>query len=467
MPSKSSSPRAFDKRHVVSDIVNVGLCVRCGACEPACPVDIIRFDETAYPYITEEERCITNCTRCIAICPGETVNFARLDKRIFGKEPHPASITGIATRALVAHATNSEVRQNGASGGVATQLLTYLLDKRVIDGALVLTSRSGPQGWYPEPFIARTGEELAQAQGSTYALVPHLKALKEIEQVNGRYAVVGLPCHVHALRRYQKFSKKLAERVKLTIGLYCNLAFEPYVVDDLCELAGISRSEVAKFSFRYGQWPGGLVAQRTDGTIKKVLRLEEFRDEFNLLKLLYVPSRCNTCIDFSSEYADIALGDPWLKGPNGKLMFTEGWTTVLVRNESGEHLIRQAETDGYIKIRDISLETYMITFENAARYKRSFVPQYMALRRLFGFRTPKYYRNVGYGRITDFPFTLIRMAILGAASFKFFRINALRLAQTRLALFLLAWNRRRKEEKFRSTYAEQQSRIKRMSNRQL
>ncbi len=148
-------------------------------------------------------------------------------------------------------------------------------------------------------------------------------------------------------------------------------------------------------------------------------------------------------------------------------MFADGWTTVLVRTETGDKFIREAEADGYIKIRGISLKTYMITFENAARYKRSFVPQYMLFGPLFGFRIPKYNRDVGYGQITDFPFTLIRMAILGMTSFKFFRITALRLAQTRLALLFLAWNRGRKEQRFRSTYAEQQNCVERMSNRQL
>ncbi len=140
--------------------------------------------------------------------------------------------------------------------------------RRTTSRRSVLPSKTGTQGWYPEPFIARTGEELAQAQGSTYALVPHLKAFKEIGRIDGKYAVVGLPCHMHALRRYQKFSKKLAQRIKLTIGLYCNLAFEPYVVDDLCELAGISRCDVSKFSFQYGRWPGGLAAQCRDATIR-------------------------------------------------------------------------------------------------------------------------------------------------------------------------------------------------------
>ncbi|MHC4148984.1 MAG: Coenzyme F420 hydrogenase/dehydrogenase, beta subunit C-terminal domain [Planctomycetota bacterium] len=450
-------------RHVVKEIVEPGLCVRCGACEPACPVNIIRFDGQAYPYITDEDICILNCTKCIVICPGEVVDFPRLDRRFFGSHPHPDSITGIAKRALVAFATNNKIRKGGSSGGLVTQLLIYMLENKLIDGALVLGSYVGSDGWQPEPMIARTVEDLQNTQKSKYTLIPHLRILSEIEEKDGRYAIVGLPCHIHAIRRYQKFSKNLAQRIKLVIGLYCNVAFEPYVVDDLCDFNDIEKTHVTHFDFRHGAWPGGIVAQCNDGSLKKVLSLEDWKDEFNLLKFFYVPSRCNTCIDFSAEYADIAVGDPWIKGRDGKLLYTDNRTTVLVRTDVGDQLLSAAEADGYIGTEEISLRTYMVSFEGAARYKRSFVPQYMLLRRMIGLSVPKYYRDVGSGNVMDFPFTLARIAILGMSNFKWFRRSALFLAQTRFALACFAWNRRRKERKFRVAYAKHEDFVERVS----
>jgi len=208
-PSRSAKThfdKQFDKQHVVSDIVARGLCVRCGACEPACPVDIIKFDDQAYPYITDEDTCITSCTKCIVICPGEVVNFSRLDKRFFGVHPHPDSITGIARRALVTHSTDDKLRAKGSSGGLVTQLLAYMLDKEFIDGALVVGTKVGAQGWEPYPVIVRTVDELRRTQKSTYTLLPHLKALAEIEEIDGNYAIVALPCHVHAIIREHQFA---------------------------------------------------------------------------------------------------------------------------------------------------------------------------------------------------------------------------------------------------------------------
>lgn len=445
--------KAVKNLHVVNQIVDSGLCVRCGACEPACPVDIIRFDNQAYPYITDEQSCIITCTRCLKVCPGDVVNFSKLDQQMFGVQPHPESITGIAKRALVSFATDDRVRREGSSGGFVTQLLVYMLDKQLIDGALVLGSSVDSNGWHPEPFIARTSEDLKRAAKSKYIVVPFLRPLAEMEKIDGRYAVVGLPCYIHGLKKYQKVSKKLRERIKLIIGLFCNVNFEPYVLDELYEINGIWKKDIVNLDFRCGAWPGGVVAQLRDGSLRKVLKLEEMKDEFNLLKMFYTPPRCNMCIDFSAEYADVAAGDPWLRGHDGKYLFPDNRTTVLIRTEIGDQIVNMAARDGYINVKDIPLKTFMINFERSARYKRDFAPKNIMLRKLLRLPIPKYERSIGHGEAFGFLPVLLRTVILEMAKFKWFRMLGLFFAQTRPAIAYFAWNRKRKEKKFAATYS--------------
>jgi coenzyme F420 hydrogenase subunit beta len=340
-----------------------------------------------------------------------------------------------------------------------------MLDQKLIDGALVVKTQVGSNGWEPDSVIVRTAEELKRTQKSTYTLLPHLKALSEMEEVDGKYAIVALPCHVHAIRRYQKFSKKLAERIKFVIGLYCNVAFEPYVLDDLCEFSGIRKSEVVDFGFRYGTWPGGIVATLRDGSTKKLLKLEEMRDEFNLLKLFYTPTRCNMCVDFSAEHADIAVGDPWLKGRDGKLMFTDNRTTVLVRTDIGEEMITRAQEAGYINAEHLPLSTFMVNFESGARYKRSFVPKVIKLRKLAGMPIPKYHRPIGTGKVKDYVAVLIKNAVLFMSNAKGFRRLALLLAQTAPAISYFAWNRRRKESRFSAAYPKYETFVEKISKK--
>lgn len=437
--------------HVVNQIVERGLCVRCGACEPACPVDIIRFDDRGFPYITDEEECLRGCTRCIKVCPGEEVDYGALDEEMFGQSPHPASITGYARRALVSHSVSEETRYAGASGGFVTQLLAHMLETGEIDGALVLGVSSEGK-WKQEPYVARSVEELKAAQKSKYITVPFLRPLKELEEIEGHYAIVALPCYIHAIRKYQKVSPSLRKRIKLVIGLYCNVVFEPHLYDEACELAGIDPTDVDDFRFRHGDWPGGVTARLRDGSEKKILKLEEMKDEFNLLKLFYTAPRCTLCTDFSGEYADLSVGDPWLRGPDGGYLFDDGWTSILVRTEAGDEAIRHAEEDGHLRVTEIPVETWMVNFEFSGRYKRDFVPKLNALRRAVGLPAPSYGREIAKGGPKGWPFAVLRSVIRFLARWKWFRVLGVTLAQSRPALAYFRWNRGRKARKYVDGY---------------
>lgn len=435
--------------HVVNEIVDNGLCVRCGACEPACPFDILRFDNQAYPYITDESACPVNCQRCLKICPGETVDFAALDQEMFGVSPHYQSVTGIVRRTLVTFSTDEQLRTEATSGGFTTQLLEYMMQQGYIDGALVLGSISDEKGWREKAFIARSPAELRSAIKSKYRLVPYLQPLKEIEEIDGHYAIVGLPCHIHAVKKYLNSTRKLKKRIVLTIGLYCNVAFEPFVYDELCEVNGVQKKDIRHLDFRAGHWPGTVIATLQDGTRTKVLKAEEMRDEFNILKMFYAPERCNMCIDFSAEYADVAVGDPWLRGrPDGKFIFPDGRTGVITRTEIGDRMVQEAADAGLLDIEEITIKTFMVNWERGARYKRDFVPQNIEINRRLGRRVPDYNRPYPKGTATEYIKTTIKFVNYRMAKFKWYRMLGLKVFQSKLALAYFRWNRVNKEQKF-------------------
>lgn len=438
--------------HVVNQIVDTGLCVRCGACEPACPENIIFFKQDCLPYITDVSDCPTACNRCLKVCPGEFVDFSALDEEMFGRAPHPESITGIVQQAVVSYATDNKVRDRGTSGGLVTQILVYLLETGKIDGALVLGSEYSEGNWQQRSYIARSSDDIKQATKSKYMVTPFLRPLGEIERVEGRYAVVGLPCYLHAVKKYQRVSSKLRNRIVLTIGLFCNAAFRPELPKDLCRLAHKSRQDLQELSFREGPWPGGMLTEFKNETPFPVLGLEDMRDEFNLLKTLYTAPRCNMCIDYTAEYADISVGDPWLRDPQGQLIHEDCRSVALVRTQAGAEVIEQAQQTGYLSTSDLPLHEFMINFEQLARFKRTFVPRYIRFSKSIGRATPDYNRQITEGKSNLVNAFVPRLVLIALSTRRWFRLGVLRIARTPLALKLLAWNRAKKDRKFARRY---------------
>jgi Fe-S-cluster-containing hydrogenase component 2 len=54
---------AFAQRKSGGVMVRKDLCIHCGRCAPACPVDAIALDEVGEPFV-----CI-HCGRCVPFCP--------------------------------------------------------------------------------------------------------------------------------------------------------------------------------------------------------------------------------------------------------------------------------------------------------------------------------------------------------------------------------------------------------------
>ena len=50
--------------------------------------------------------------------------------------------------------------------------------------------------------------------------VPANIAFEEILEHDGKYAVVGLPCHIHGLRKAQELNKKLRERIVFSFAFF-------------------------------------------------------------------------------------------------------------------------------------------------------------------------------------------------------------------------------------------------------
>lgn len=345
-------------------IVDGGLCHRCGSCVGICPTAVLSCDTEEYPTITNLSAC-TDCQLCVKVCPGDEFDADHFSAKLFeGAQPQTSAshhdTHGHFIDQCIAHATDPRVREGSTSGGLVTALLLDLLERGEIDGAVTIQSDQA-ELWRGRPMIARSPAELLSAMKSKYAIAPTNTLLEEIRERPGRYAVVGLPCQIHGIRKAAELDDRIASRVVLTIGLFCHAAIEHDAYAVLWETLGEKAKRARRFISRIGKHPGTPYLELDDGSLYPVYfgeRTQGYRptsiEMINILYRLYTPERCLTCYDATAEFADIAVGDPWMAPPEDSVNFYEGWSFALIRSSYAQSICRRMADEGKLSVVDVT-----------------------------------------------------------------------------------------------------------------
>jgi len=261
-----------------------------------------------------------------------------------------------------------EIREKASSGGVITQLLVYLLEEKKINGAVV-TIADPEKPWRAKPILAKSKDEIIEGAQSKYGISPVNQVLRQLRETDGKFALVGLPCHVHAIRKLAEIDPSLLEKISPILGLYCHITLETEAVTDLVEISKISPCDVQKLEFRSGKWPGFMGVKLRDGTFKR-LHKGNYKSAFNILSRLYYPRRCLYCVDATNELADISVADPWIRDKNGKYLYGNGWSMVIERTEKGGKILDMAQKDGALFLEEISRESALNSHVSMMKGKR-------------------------------------------------------------------------------------------------
>ncbi len=373
--------------NTIASVVRDGLCTGCGTCIALCPKEAIELtiNEKKGIYIPKlnGEKC-NNCGICYKVCPGHEVDFKALNLEIFGEEPENILI-GNYLNCYIGHATDYDVRYNSAAGGLVTQLLIFALEEGIIGGALVtMMKRDNPLE--PEPFIVRTKEAIIEAAKSKYCPVPANIALKEIlESKEGeKFAVVGLPCHIHGIRKAEQINEKLKEKIVLHLGLLCSINRNFLSQDYLLKKLGVKREDIAKFDYRGEGWIGGMtIALKNSG--KKFSPLPIYWGQ--MLRSYFIPLRCTLCSDQSCELADASFGDIWLPEFRDDKI---GTSVIISRTETGDKILNEMKSKNKINLNKIERDKVVESQIHPLRLKKSHLNAHIAFLKIFGKKMPIY-----------------------------------------------------------------------------
>ncbi len=342
-------------------IVAAGLCSGCGACVFAAAQGAVemRLDDDGYlrpvALRTLDE---TEQSSIRQFCPG--IGLQHPEQFEKGVNYHP--VWGPISKLAAGHAVDDEVRHMGSSGGALSGLLIHLLETGKIDFVLH-TRASEAQPLKNESVFSGTREEVIAAAGSRYAPASPVAALRDALARPGKFAFVGKPCDVAAVRKILQARPEVAERIPYLLSFMCAGTPSMKGTHEILRRFGMNADEVAGFRYRGDGWPGLACAESTSGRRETM----DYNTAWGTILNRHLQARCKMCADGTGEFADVVGADAW-HGKDGYPDFAEaeGRSLVLARTGAGSRLVAEAVDAG-----DITIEPFPLAELNAIQpYQR-------------------------------------------------------------------------------------------------
>ncbi|MEI2385871.1 creatininase family protein [Breoghania sp. JC706] len=343
---------------LATDVINPDLCAQCGLCEAVCPEGLISCrDDTKIPLLRDHakvEACGA-CNLCAEVCPGAEPDTPRSELELFGRTRRDDERwLGITEEILGGRAGRADMREASASGGGVTALAAETL-RLGLASAVLACGRESARPWRAQPVLCTNEDDLIACAQATYQLSPHLSALREVLQSprsSARIAVVGLACHIQAIRKLQRHPSQIGRRARQRIGglieIACSSNTLPKGTETFIEAEmGIALDNVANVKYRDNGYPGEFAVVTKSGTrrAEPVWRaIRHFKD--------FKTHRCLSCGDWLSGLADISIcdGDPniFISSQDAGLR-REKYGSIIVRTDLGARIVAQARESGRLE----------------------------------------------------------------------------------------------------------------------
>jgi coenzyme F420 hydrogenase subunit beta len=262
----------------------------------------------------------------------------------------------------IAWSRDEDIRREATSGGLVTSILIATKRGGLIDGAIVTAN----EGVKHRCLIARSEEEIINAIGSKYCQIPVNMCLKELLNAEGRYAVVGLPCHLRGLEKLMRSYPRLRDRVVLKIGLFCSHTISYKGILFLLKALGVSPEEVEILRYRAKMRGTTGLYIRTRGGKDVFIPLHDYWGRF--FDFFFTTKGCMYCTDFAAELSDISVGDAW----GVREAVNKGLSLFVIRSRAGKEAIELAVRNNLIELREISRNTMcsLLKFQRHAVMKK-------------------------------------------------------------------------------------------------
>jgi coenzyme F420 hydrogenase subunit beta len=332
------------------------------------------------------------------------------------------------------YAVREEIRKKGSSGGAAGALLIKLIADHQIDGAVVTVPKQN-ECFVCQTVLAKTPARIKDSQGSKYTQVDYAHGLRELKAAKqGRYAVVGLPCHLASIRKWMVEETSIRSKIFLLIGLFCGrgatVDFARYGA--ICQ--GIRPKDIYRIDYRCGSW--NQFGFRYSGAFgEKWIQFSGTPIGLTWTTYLFCPSRCLSCGNGFATGADIALGDAWnLSGVDSP----SGTSLIIAHTQAGHDVVKRAVDEGVLDLTQVGSEDVLKSQSSIVSFKYRTLNSRMRILRLIGRRIPeeKGQKKKTPFRVRDFV-NASRILAINALGLKLQRRGFFQRQPTRFFLFFL------------------------------
>jgi len=307
-------------------------CTGCGSCVIVCPQNAIKMIINKFGFyipFVELSKC-DNCGLCLKVCP----------------DMHITNLSSNNLKSYICSSKDESIRFNSSSGGFVTQLLINLLDEKKIDGAIVTSEYKDES--MPNAFIAYSKGDLLKAKGSKYTPVPLNLIFNELRCLNGKFAVVGLPCHLKGIDNIARYDSNFRDKIILKIGLICNHTPSLHATKYLCWINKLDYNDLKEVVFRHKGWPGK-AELKTSMKTKETELMQYWSSGFGGS---FFNDACLSCKDVYVDNADVFASDPWNISDCQSEM---GNTLIGLRNYQWKDYIQSLNN---MNIKEIPLDTF-------------------------------------------------------------------------------------------------------------
>jgi coenzyme F420 hydrogenase subunit beta len=388
---------ATESQTLLRTVIQGDYCIGCGACAAMKDSPFqIAFDEIGR-YQASADAKAAAVAKCpvLAVCPfsGEGPDEDAIAKSLYGGDtPHDDGI-GYHLGMYAGYVAEGTFRRNGSSGGMATWICVELFRRGLIDAVIHVGPITQTDKRHPlfAMRVSRSEQEIRARAKSRYYPVEMSQVLQELASAPGRYAVVGVPCFIKAVRRLALQEPRIADRIVACLSLICGQLKTTAFAEMMAWQVGVHPDSLTSIAFRrkikgiganyYFTEAAGI---SDEGPVVEIGTDSYARYNWGGGLLKY--NACDYCDDVVGETADVSLGDAWLP----KYLSDSGGTSiVIVRNRELFDIIEKAKGENRLHLDTITAKVVMQSQAAGFRQRRQEIAYRLFLKDAAGVWRPK------------------------------------------------------------------------------